>query len=134
MPGPASLQTLAKNTEAICAELETRRERYYQIFLMIAPMSFALICAIAAALDELGAGPGDLALAQAANGGDLLFLEACKARGLRLVLMLPFAEAYFIARSVCRRAGGARWRARPRSALVAAHGRVPRSRFYSKYR
>ena len=37
--------------------------------------------AIAAALDQLGAGPGDLALAQAANGGDLLFLEACKARG-----------------------------------------------------
>lgn len=68
--------------------------------------------AIAAALDELGAGPGDLALAQAANGGDLLFLEACKARGLRLVLMLPFAEAEFIARSVCLHADGARWRAR----------------------
>ena len=68
--------------------------------------------AIAAALDQLGAGPGDLALAQAANGGDLLFLEACKERALRLVLMLPFAEAEFIARSVCLHAHGARWRAR----------------------
>ena len=69
-------------------------------------------CAIAAALDALGAGPGDLALAQGANGGDLLFLEACKERALRLVLMLPFAEPEFIARSVCLHADGARWRAR----------------------
>ena len=55
---------------------------------------------IAAALDALGAGPGDLALAQGASGGDLLFLEACKVRGVRLLLMLPFAEPAFIKRSV----------------------------------
>ena len=64
---------------------------------------------IAAALDALGAGPGDLALAQGASGGDLLFLEACKARGVRLQLMLPFAEPEFIERSVLPAADGARW-------------------------
>ncbi|MDI3491231.1 MAG: hypothetical protein PWP11_2508 [Thauera sp.] len=64
---------------------------------------------IAAALDALGAGPGDLALAQGASGGDLLFLEACKARGVRLQLMLPFAEPEFIERSILPAADGARW-------------------------
>jgi len=64
---------------------------------------------IAAALDALGAGPGDLALAQGASGGDLLFLEACKARGLRLRLMLPFAEPEFIERSVLPVVDGAHW-------------------------
>ena len=32
---------------------------------------------IAAALDDIGAGPEDLALTQGAAGGDLLFAEAC---------------------------------------------------------
>ena len=64
---------------------------------------------IAAALDAFGAGPGDLALAQGASGGDLLFLEACKARGLRLCLMLPFAEPEFIERSVLPVGDGASW-------------------------
>lgn len=64
---------------------------------------------IAAALDALGAGPGDLALAQGANGGDILFLEACRTRGLRLRLMLPFAEPEFIERSVLPVADGASW-------------------------
>lgn len=64
---------------------------------------------IAAALDALGAGPGDLALAQGASGGDLLFLEACKARGVRLQLMLPFTEPEFIERSVSPAADGASW-------------------------
>lgn len=36
---------------------------------------------IGEALDKLGAGPGDLALTQGACGGDLLFTEACLARG-----------------------------------------------------
>ena len=35
---------------------------------------------IDAALDEIGAGPDDLALTQGAAGGDLLFAEACLAR------------------------------------------------------
>lgn len=65
-----------------------------------------------AALDVLGAGPGDLALAQGASGGDILFLEACRERGLRLQLLLPLAEPEFIERSILPSAGGAKWRDR----------------------
>lgn len=67
---------------------------------------------IAAALDALGAGPGDLALCQGAAGGDLLFLEAALARGVRAQLLLPFAEPEFLARSVLPSAGGEAWRSR----------------------
>lgn len=67
---------------------------------------------IVAALDELGAGPGDLALSQAAAGGDLLFLEACQARGMRCEVHLPFPEAEFIAASVTPSADADAWRAR----------------------
>lgn len=81
---------------------------------------------IAAALDALGAGPGDLALAQGASGGDLLFLEACKVRGVRLQLMLPFAEPAFIERSVRPATDGARWCARYR-ALRAGLPDAPRT-------
>jgi tetratricopeptide (TPR) repeat protein len=56
--------------------------------------------AIAAKLDELGAGPEDLALCGGACGGDLLFAEACLARGLSLELRIPFDEPTFIQRSV----------------------------------
>jgi len=56
--------------------------------------------AIAAKLDELGAGPEDLALCGGACGGDLLFAEACLARGLSLELRVPFDEPTFIQRSV----------------------------------
>lgn len=68
--------------------------------------------AIGAALDALGAGTGDLALAQAAAGGDLLFSEACLARGVRLQWVLPLAEAEFISRSVRGCAGPEDWPAR----------------------
>ena len=68
--------------------------------------------AIARALDELGAASGDLALSQAASGGDLLFLEACRARGVRLQAMLPFEEPEFIERSVLRASNGEHWRQR----------------------
>lgn len=57
MGGSDPVQTLPEETKAICAELEARRERYYQIFLMIAPMSFALICAIAAMKTHEGVFP-----------------------------------------------------------------------------
>lgn len=67
---------------------------------------------IAAALDELGAGPEDLALSQAAAGGDLLFLEACQARRMRCRVYLPFPEAQFIATSVASSADGGAWRVR----------------------
>lgn len=67
---------------------------------------------IAQALDQLGVGPEDLALAQAASGGDLLFLEACRARGVRLQPMLPFEEPEFIERSILPASNGERWRER----------------------
>lgn len=61
-------------------------------------------------LDQLGAGPGDLALTQGSSGGDLIFAEACKDRGVRLQFMQPFPEAEFIERSVAPAAGD--WRSR----------------------
>jgi hypothetical protein len=56
--------------------------------------------AIADKLDALGAGPEDLALCGGACGGDLLFAEACLARGLKLELRIPFDEPTFIRKSV----------------------------------
>ena len=67
---------------------------------------------IAEALDQLGAGADDVALSQAAAGGDLLFLEACQQRGVRLQILLPFPEPEFIERSILPSSGGARWRER----------------------
>jgi len=46
---------------------------------------------IGAALDEIGAGPEDLALTQGAAGGDLLFAEACLARGVPLRTLERYA-------------------------------------------
>jgi tetratricopeptide (TPR) repeat protein len=68
--------------------------------------------AIDKALDDLGAGPEDLALCQAAAGGDLLFLEACLKRGIRCQLLLPFPEPEFITKSILPSAGGVEWRGR----------------------
>lgn len=56
--------------------------------------------AIAGVLDRLGAGPEDLALTQGASGGDLIFAEACQARGVKLQLLQPYPEPDFIERSV----------------------------------
>lgn len=67
---------------------------------------------IGAALDALGAGAGDLALSQCAAGGDLLFLEAARARGLRCQVMLPSDEPDYIQRSILPSADGAAWRER----------------------
>jgi tetratricopeptide (TPR) repeat protein len=67
---------------------------------------------IVEALDALGAGPDDLALAQGASGGDILFLEACRDRGVRLQLMLPLREPEFIQRSILPSAEGEMWRRR----------------------
>lgn len=76
-------------------------------------------------LDALGAGPPDLALSQAAAGGDLLFLEACMARGVSCAVLLPFPEPQFIAQSILPSAGGAtwleRWRALKARLLEAPH-------------
>jgi hypothetical protein len=53
-----------------------------------------------AALDEIGAGAGDLGLCGGASGGDLLFAEACLERGMRLEVRLARSEAEFLAESV----------------------------------
>jgi tetratricopeptide (TPR) repeat protein len=55
---------------------------------------------IAQVLDKEEAGEDDLALCQAAAGGDLLFLEACIQRGMHIQVLLPFDEATFIRESV----------------------------------
>lgn len=65
---------------------------------------------IADKLHELQAGPDDLAITQGANGGDILFAEACLQRGVKLQLLQPFAEAEFIENSVTP--GNADWLAR----------------------
>jgi hypothetical protein len=67
---------------------------------------------LARELDAAGACAGDLALAQAAAGGDLLFVEACLARGVRCQVLLPFPEPQFIEQSVLRSEHGERWRGR----------------------
>jgi tetratricopeptide (TPR) repeat protein len=56
--------------------------------------------AIAAKLEELGAGQDDIALFGGACGGDLLFAEACLARNVPLTLYLALPEPEFIERSV----------------------------------
>ncbi len=57
---------------------------------------------IAEALDQLSAGPDDLALTQGACGGDLLFTEACQQRGVKVNWLQPFCEPDFIQKSVVR--------------------------------
>ena len=64
---------------------------------------------IAESLDALGAGAGDLALCQAAAGGDQLFLEACQEHGVRCQILLPLPEPEFIERSILPSAQGETW-------------------------
>jgi len=80
---------------------------------------------IARVLDQLEVAAGDLALSQAASGGDLLFLEACQARGARLQVMLPFAEPEFIERSILPASNGEHWRERY-FAVTATLAEAPR--------
>ena len=51
-------------------------------------------------LDELDAGAADLAICGGACGADLLFAEACLARGVALEMYLPFDAATFARDSV----------------------------------
>jgi hypothetical protein len=78
--------------------------------------------AIGAALDRLAAGPADLAITQGANGGDLLFAEACLARGVPLQLMLAEPEDAFVTHSVAGAAGPHDWLARYRAVRARAAG------------
>lgn len=78
--------------------------------------------AIGRQLDELGAAPADLAICSGACGGDLLFAEACLARGLRVEIYLPFAVEKFLETSV--NFAGAQWRARFCAVTGHAHARL----------
>ncbi|QNT71028.1 tetratricopeptide repeat protein [Defluviicoccus vanus] len=60
----------------------------------------AAAAAIAAHLDSIKAGPGDLALCGGACGGDLLFAEACLQRGMALEMRLPQRIPQFLHDSV----------------------------------
>lgn len=51
------IQSIIDDTSALSAELEQKRESFSRIFLMGAPMSFALICAIAAMNTKEGVFP-----------------------------------------------------------------------------
>ena len=76
---------------------------------------------IGLALDELGAGPADLALTQGAAGGDLIFTEACQARGVRVQWLQPLPEPDFLEASVSGSGDGAEWRRRYFAAKAALH-------------
>lgn len=65
---------------------------------------------IADALEQLGANSEDIALTQGACGGDILFTEACKQRGVKVHWLQPFLEPDFIRSSVI--CGGEVWRNR----------------------
>ncbi len=66
--------------------------------------------AIEKTLDELKTSTDSLGLCSGANGGDLLFAEACLRRGMGLELRLPFEEQKFLRESVTFAGGG--WRDR----------------------
>ena len=66
--------------------------------------------AIAATLRKIEVGAQDLGICGGACGGDLLFAEACLARGAVLELYIPFEKETFLAKSVDF--ADARWRDR----------------------
>ena len=67
---------------------------------------------IAEVLAALGANENDLALAQGAAGGDILFAEACAKRGVCIRLLQPYQEAEFVQRSILPSEQGESWRTR----------------------
>lgn len=66
--------------------------------------------AIEGKLDELTAGDGDVGLCGGACGGDIIFAEACLARGLKVEIRIPFDEPHFLRESV--RFAGEEWQRR----------------------
>jgi hypothetical protein len=79
--------------------------------------------AIAVKLDELQAGPQDVAICGGACGGDLLFALAALQRGTRLEIYLPFDESTFLASSVDF--AGREWRDRFEQAKAQAVMHMP---------
>ena len=86
------------------------------------PLVDAAARRIDAALEDIDAGPRDVAFTQGAAGGDLLFAESCLARGVRLRLLLPLVERDFVARSLLPVQGGAAWHARYRAVVARLAG------------
>lgn len=70
---------------------------------------------LASELEQLDAATPDLALCQAAAGGDLLFLQACLDRGVHCRVLLPSEEAPFIRTSILSSSDGQQWLARWRA-------------------
>jgi hypothetical protein len=56
--------------------------------------------ALAKKLDELVFGKDDLAITSGACGGDILFVEQCLARGIRVEMNIPFDVPAFVQSSV----------------------------------
>lgn len=56
--------------------------------------------AVALNLAAIDAGPADMAIASAAAGGDIVFLEQCLSREIPCQVHLPFAQDRFLAESV----------------------------------
>lgn len=83
----------------------------------------AVRAAIDAVLTAWGIGPGDLCLSSGAQGGDLLFAEACLERGAHLQLLLPLPVDEFVLRSVRR--GRGEWERRFRRVVTQAEVRRP---------
>jgi tetratricopeptide (TPR) repeat protein len=83
---------------------------------------------IAAVLDKAGAGPLDFGYSQAAAGGDLLFLEACRERDVQCQVLLPFDDARFVHESILPSQHGADRKPWPErwQALRPALKRAPR--------
>jgi hypothetical protein len=77
----------------------------------------AVDAAIQKAIDRLQPGRGDVAVCSGACGGDILFAEAMRDRGVPLRLYLPFDEPTFLETSV--NFANARWPERYRA--VVAH-------------
>jgi hypothetical protein len=85
----------------------TRQQPRFPPFLVPAATA-----AIHKLLADTDAGPADIAYTQGAAGGDLIFAQACQQRGVRLQLLLPFAEDAFIAQSILPSSDGPAWRER----------------------
>jgi tetratricopeptide (TPR) repeat protein len=118
----AALQVLDKEIARLAAPFEPRQVLLFSGHMADAPGRMPprlpaaklpqATQALRQALDALGAGAGDLLLTQGAAGGDLLFAEACRERGVRVQLLLPLEEPDFIEQSILPSDGGDNWRRR----------------------
>ena len=77
-----------------------------------AAAAHAIDCAIAKIVPSIG-------IASAARGGDILFHEACRGRGIPTTIVLPFPVAEFERRSVSGLVDG-RWEQRFRALISSA--------------